>query len=228
MRIILLFLLITMGHASTAVARIALSNVILDIPASGSRFADIEVTNLARETAYVETQIAEVLHPGTAREQRVPHVPARDQGLLVSPARMILPPQGRKNMRFLAPAPAGEQERVFRVTVRPVSGEAAKDSSATALKILVAYEVLVFLAPAQPSLKVHYERNENHLVATNRGNVNVLLHDLRQCPAAPNHTCEEAGGGRLYPGQTRTFTLPLNSPVEFLQTQAGQNTKLQH
>ena len=94
---------------------------------------------------------------------------------------MILEPGQRKLVRVAEVAPPGERERVYRVTVKPVFGEISADQSG--LKILLGYDVLILVRPAQPEAIISAMRSGDSVTFRNDGNVSVELEHGRQCDA---------------------------------------------
>ena len=188
---------------------------------------DVTVANRNAEPLFVETQVVEVLKPGTPEENRVTVTADHDLPLLVSPGKLILGDGHKKLLRIVNLAGHGKSERVFRVTVRPVPAPAETKSSG--IRLFVAYEVLVIIAPreAVPDLRSHWA--ERQLVFENHGNTNVLLHSGKQCPgvaATPKGTtCVAFRGTRLYPGNTWTLRTPYQTPVEFVIAEGEKSAR---
>ncbi len=126
-------------------AQIALSDLVVELhPGKDSR-QDVEVANNGSDRAFVAIEPAEIVNPGTSAETRRSDPDPEKLGLLVSPSRMILEAGQRKLIRFADIEPASDRERVYRVTVKPVVGEIAKEQSG--LKLLIGYDVLVLARP---------------------------------------------------------------------------------
>jgi P pilus assembly chaperone PapD len=207
-----------------AFAKLSLNNVIVDIPGTGERFRDIEATNTGEDTLYLDVTVREVLQPGEASEQRRPVNLAEDRSLIVTPNKTVLPPGARRLIRFMAMGAAPGRERVYRVSVTPVI--AGVEAKQTALKILVAYDVLVLVRPAVLSasgLKV--QRSGATLKVENAGENSVFLQDIRQCaPGTEQSPCPSLTSKRLYPGNSWSYALPHDAAVEIQQTVGDDTT----
>lgn len=207
-----------------AFAKLSLNNVIVDIPGTGERFRDIEATNTGEDTLYLDVTVREVLQPGEASEQRRPVNLAEDRSLIVTPNKTVLPPGARRLIRFMAMGAAPGRERVYRVSVTPVI--AGVEAKQTALKILVAYDVLVLVRPAALSasgLKV--QRSGALLKVENTGSNSIFLQDIRQCaPGAEQSPCPSLTSKRLYPGNSWSYALPHDAAVEIQQTVGDDTT----
>lgn len=164
---------------------------------------------------YVQVRPHRVNNPGTDNEERVFIADPRESGLLVTPNKLVLPPHGRKLLRFVDLQPGNGSERVYRVAVTPVVGEL--EARASGLKILVGYEVLVLAQPATPEPLLVGERRGQQMLFRNDGNTNILLREGRQCPSdkAAEEDCAALGSKRLYPGNEWTLDLPYDRPLEY-------------
>lgn len=201
---------------STAFANMVLSEAIIHFEPGKPLRKDIEVENPSSENLYVEISPSVVSDPGTKSEQRVAITDPRESGLLVTPNKIVVPPGGRKLVRLVSLEPLGDEERVYRVTFKPVVGDI--ESEHIGIKVLIGYEVLVLMQPASPDPNLVTKRNGKTLSFENKGNTNVLLREGKQCPkgvAQDSEKCESLRGKRLYPGNSWSVELPYNKPVDY-------------
>lgn len=205
--------------AAPARADIVLSELIVDLQPGKQTRDDIEVWNSSPDRAFVALEPREILNPSlpsqTARKDPDPE----KLGILVSPARMILEPGQRKLIRIAALSTSPDRERVYRVTVKPVVG--AVQSQASGLKVLLGYDVLVLVRPAQPAATVVGVRNGRTLTLRNTGNVSVEMIDGRQCETGSTQ-CTQLPGKRLYAGASWTVALPSDSPAQYTLRSPGR------
>jgi len=210
---------------STASANMVLSEAIVHFEPGKPLRKDIEVTNPGDENLYVEIEPKLVLNPGTKDETRQAFSDPREGGLLVTPNKLVIPPGGRKLVRVVSLKPAGAEERVYRVTFKPVVGELENEQ--IGVKILIGYEVLILMQPAKPDSTLATERNGSTISFTNQGNTNVLLREGKQCPnnaSSDSEECESLRGKRLYPGNQYSVELPYKSrPVEYQMSIGTKN-----
>ncbi len=205
-------------------AELVLSELIIDLQPGKNARRDVEVWNNSPETAYIAVDSREVLNPGTASETRREDPDPEKLGLLVSPARMILEPGQRKLVRIAEIAAPPERERDYRITVKPVVGPISSNKSG--LKILVGYEVLVLVRPAQPQPNVTFTRSADKATFKNDGNVSVELIEGRQCDAG-GKSCSDLPGKRLYPGaQWSEDIKPGYRPEYTLRSPGGSARKI--
>jgi P pilus assembly chaperone PapD len=197
--------------ASPARAEVVLSQLIVELKPGNMR-QDVDVWNNSPDPAYVAAEPREIVAAGTvAQTVRIEPDPEK-LGLLVAPARMILEPGQHKLLRIAAIGSAAQRERIYRVTVKPEVGKLASDKSG--LKILVGYDVLVLVRPAEPRASVVTSRSGNMLTFINQGNVSVELTDGRQCDPT-GESCTALPGKRLYTGARWTEPLKWDTKVEY-------------
>ncbi len=218
MRYFLVFILLICSFQVKA--GLSLSQAIVHFEDGGKRSEDIIVFNQGDETLYVRIEPSIILNPGTPEEKREIYHDPKTAGLLVTPQRLVLPAGARKRIRLVRmdDALTAKEDKVFRVLVKPEVGEI--HSEQTAVKIIVAYEVLVLSQPnkAKPLIESSFEGNV--LKLTNKGNTNVLLQKGFQCPVGQslqdeNNQCVELTGKRLYANSNWEIELPFITPVTY-------------
>ena len=224
--LVALFLILpgTSAHASIAVDR----SIIYFLPGQPPR-QDLIIFNHGTQKTYIKTEVFEVFNPGTPEEIRRKATSLDEVNLLVSPNKMAIPPKGRKRIRF-SYLGDNQKERVFRINITPVMG--AIKSKSTALKLVVAYQILLIITPEKAQVMLSAERQDNTILFKNNGNTNVLLTKARFCETqtTPSEKCEPASlSKRIYAGNQWRITLPDSGQfVEFevvngsLSTRASQ------
>ncbi|MDH5433746.1 MAG: hypothetical protein OEY19_07360 [Gammaproteobacteria bacterium] len=201
-------------------ANMLISQAIVTFESEGTKSHDIEIYNQGEETLYLKVEAKQVLSPGTKQEIKQAYRDPQQAGLLVTPQRLILPPKTRKKVRFvkLADSKSLQHDAVFRVLVKPEVGELK--ATQTAVKVIVAYEILVLMQPDKPRASLQGEVENKRLKLINTGNTNVLLQKGYQCPPGQKrqdelNQCQELVGKRMYAGNQWQLNLPYNTPVEF-------------
>lgn len=188
---------------------------------------DVEVTNTGAENLYLDTEILRVTDPGTEQETRVEVEDPDAAGLLVTPARMVVPPGGRRLVRVVTLEKPGETDRIHRVNLLPVVPPLTAET--TAVKVVVAYQLLVIQRPRDPQPDLQWTRESDRIRFRNQGNTNVLLYNGNQCPEGVDpgsEDCVEIGvARRLYAGNEWVLDLPLAAPVEFTATVGKRNVR---
>jgi Mat/Ecp fimbriae periplasmic chaperone len=208
--VISLFLL-----ASPAHAQFVMSEMIIDFPSNGPHQHDVEIISKSTETQYIATETYVVEHAAEPNQKRTLFTNPVKSGLLVTPNKMVLPPQARKLMRFLVLASQSEGDLIYRVTVKPVIQGVDEKSKRLALKVLVGYDALVIVRPKDAKVELVGERKGNALTLTNKGNTNALLQAGQQCDALGNK-CKDINVTRIYAGRSWTVTLPYeDGPAKY-------------
>jgi P pilus assembly chaperone PapD len=203
-------------------AELVLSELIVELQPGKHVRDDIEIWNNSPERSFVAIEPREIVNPSLPSQSvRQDPDPAK-LGLLVSPARMILEPGQRKLIRIATLGGSADREHVYRVTVKPVLGEIQSDDSG--LKIVVGYDVLVLVRPAQPVANVTASRAGKALSFSNSGNVSVEIIDGRQCDG-PRGKCTPLPGKRLYPGASWTVDLPADASAEYVLKSPGHSDR---
>jgi P pilus assembly chaperone PapD len=187
-----------------AQAQIVVHPVIIDLPPDGLQRNDFEVANTSSERVFVAVEPARIDQPGSPEEARITDPDPEALGLLVSPPRLVIEPGERRFVRVAALEPAGDEERIFRVAVKPVVGEVSGQQSG--LKVLVGFDLLVIQRPAAPTVTLDWEDRGNTLVVRNTGNSNLQLINGQAC--AENQSgdaCTALAATRMYAGNEITI-----------------------
>ncbi|QNP44556.1 fimbria/pilus periplasmic chaperone (plasmid) [Sphingomonas daechungensis] len=203
-------------------AELVLSQLIIDLAKTDETRADIEIWNNSDERSYILAEPSEIVGAGSSEERRVTEPDPEKRGLLVSPARMILEPGQRKLLRVAAIGARSDRERVYRVTVKPVTGELSAAESG--LKLLVGYDVLVLVRPTAPLPRLAASRDGRQLVFRNDGNASLELVDGSQC-TSPKTNCVPLPGKRLYAGARWAVPLKSDGAVSYTVVVNGKATK---
>lgn len=206
--------------ATPAQAQFAMSEVILDFGPDAPRQKDIEIVSHSKEVQYIASETYVLQHPTETDEKRQLVKDPQKSGLLITPAKMVLPPDGRKLMRFLLIHPQTDEDQIYRVAVKPVVQGIDGGNQRMALKLLVGYEALVIVRPKNAKIDLVANRKGNALTLTNNGNTNAYIQSGTQCDATGGD-CKEINIARIYAGQSWTTTLPHLDGVVKLQVWDG-------
>ena len=199
-------------------AELVLSQLIVELSPPDHARADVEAWNNGPDRIFVAVDPREIVAAGTSAQSSRTDPDPDKLGLLVSPARIVLEPGQRKLIRIGSLSPS-DRERVYRVTVKPVVGQLSSEQSG--LKLLVGYDLLVLVRPAEPRPHLTGSRSDGQLTIHNDGNVSVELVDGRQCDAAMK-ICEKLPDARLYAGAARTVKLAPGNRAEY-RMRVGSN-----
>lgn len=216
-------MLAPLGQASMVLDR----SIVTFVPGKAPR-EDVTVNNPDAEPLFVEVEVLEVRNPGTDKEERIAVRNPEEIGLIATPKRLVVPAGSRRVVRLVNLAGHGQAERVYRVNVKPVIAPEEADSAkarekSMEVKILVAYQLLVFVSPEAPAAQLDGRREGTTLHLQNKGNVNIHLYDGRQCPPGDaKDQCVTLQSVRLYPGNERNIALPRDQAVSFI-VEAGDS-----
>lgn len=224
------YALLILMLAPVCQAAMVLDRSILTFAADKAPREDVTVHNPDAEPMFVEVEVLEVRAPGTDKEERIVVRNPEEIGLIATPRRLVVPAGGSRVVRLVNLAGHGATERVYRVNVKPVAapedgstgGETKKSMS---IKILIAYQLLIFVNPEKTEVLVDGHRDGTTLQVQNKGNVNAYLYDGRQCKEGETkEQCATLQGLRLYPGNVRSLTLPRDQAVDFMVEADGRHT----
>lgn len=197
--------------AAPAEAQLVLSQLVVELAPGGQDRADVEILNKSPDRSFVAVDPREIVAPGTTQETSRTDPDPEKLGLLVSPERLVLEP-GEHRLIRIAALGSNPGERVYRVRVEPVLGQLS--SSASGLKVLVGYDVLVLVRPSEANPHVSGSRSGEDLKLVNDGNVSVELTGGRACDAALRN-CTDLPGGRLYAGAAKSVAIGSASTVQY-------------
>lgn len=204
--------LIALLSAHAAPAELTVSQLIVELKPDASRAADIEIYNDSEERSFVSVEPREIVDVGLDGE-KPRYAPDPEQlGLLVSPRRLVIEPHQRRRLRIAAIGPVPAREHVYRVTVKPVSGELT--SSETGLKLLVGYDLLVLVRPPVTKPRLNVDRTGDVLTITNQGDASVELAEGKQCDQN-DQDCQQLPSKRLYSGASWRQVLPTRTSGEY-------------
>lgn len=212
-----------------ASAGMAVDRAIVTFKPGDTPRQDVLVMNAGKEPLYVQVEVLEVQNPGTEAEKRVAVKNPEEIGLLATPLRLRVEPGGKRPLRLVNLKPKSAQERVYRVNLSPVVGKIAAegDANAMAVKVVVGYQLLVLVSPAEPQELLEVRREGRLAVLRNAGNTNILLFSGQQCPTAEAEeaSCRTLPDRRLYPGNEWRLELPFDQPFDYQLTVLERNQK---
>ncbi|MCA0899310.1 fimbrial biogenesis chaperone [Microbulbifer agarilyticus] len=206
--------------AGPAWAAMSLDKMIVHMDAIPNAREDIVVYNPDQETLYVQTEVFRVDNPGTENEKLVPVVNPEDFKLLISPSKAVIPAGAQKRFRLMNVESGIERERVYRVTFKPVVGEITTEASG--LKVLVAFQALIFVQPVGGTYALQLEHSGDQINLKNNGAVNAEIIGVQHCVSEQQCSPVELAG-RLYPGAEKR--VPLDKKGGYLAVRAFDGDK---
>jgi len=220
-----LFLLLAVLPVWPTYASMVLDRTVLTFRTGELPRQDVSVANPDKENLYIEVSVLEVTNPGTDKETREVVKDPESIGLIATPHKLMVPPGARRTVRLVNLNGHGDSEKVYRVNVTPKPPPAK--TTGMAVRVVVAYQLLIFVEPLKPEKKLVATRNGQVLEIANEGNINVMLSQGQQCSTAKKEICTELTGKRLYPGNRMQVSLPLESGLVFFQATSRGETRTQ-
>ncbi len=168
---------------------------------------DMIVTNPDPENLYLQTEVYNVINPGTDQEEHVLATDPSQIKLLATPAKSVIPPNSRKTVRLVSLEKPKDKEAVYRVTFKPVVGD--QEATQSGVKILIAYQALIFVRPDNPVYNISAKVEGDQVVFSNSGNMHAVLRNGQYCQNDNPGSCTSlAETGRVYAKESWTMPLP--------------------
>ena len=221
---IFMFMLLVFLLPTDSFARISLSTVIVDFEPGKPPYRDVFVNNESDEKAYVQIEIAELRDPGTPEQTRHVITSKSFKDLIVSPRKLVIPPRGRKRIRYISQHKDIDKDKIYRVKVEPMVGNIKAEN--IVVKIVIAYDTLVIVRPSVLKPDFSIKRKGKEITVTNTGNTSVLLRKGEQCNADKS-ACEKTPGKRIHAGKIWVGQLPIDGPIDYTFSVGGK-LMLQH
>ena len=198
------------------------------------------VFNSGDSTAFVKVNILEILYDadGTSREIEVrsqADMSSRD-GLMASPARLIVPANGMQGTRLLMMGER-DQERYFRVRFIPVvpekedefavsaeEREQYKNTLSAGVNVMTGFGTVFFVRPKNSRFDSVIEDAPTTYRVRNNGNTTIRLDKLTQC-SANRQDCDKPVLVHLLPGKTTVLQRKPNHQYLF-ELQEGDQKKM--
>ena len=179
------------------------------------------VFNGGTSTAFVKVNILEMIYD---KDGNYTEVPLQDQagtiardGLMASPARLIVPAKGMQATRLLL---MGERdtERYFRVRFVPVvpekedefavsseEREAYKEGLTAGVNVMTGFGTVFFVRPKNSRFDSVIDDSPERYRLRNNGNTVVLIDEFRNCSLKNETECEPTTKHHVLAGKTFEF-----------------------
>ncbi len=198
---------------SPASAGIYLDKIVVEFDPDGLPREDIVVFNDdTNDNAYIDITIHEVINPGLPNEERILVENPQDANLLITPAKMVVAPGSKSQVRLVSLNQDSPVDQIFRVTFTPVLAPFADEGSA--VRIVVAYQALVIVPPKNAEAKLSYEKGDGVLTFRNDGNSYIKLENGQICGQLLS-SCVDLMATRLYAGNVWSVELPFDGQVTY-------------
>lgn len=179
------------------------------------------VFNGGTSTAFVRVQVTEMLAKPDGSFDEValktqPDTHTRD-GLMASPARLIIPANGTQGTRLLYMG-SRDNERYFRLRFVPVvpekedafgqteeQSDAYKKTLNAGLNVLTGYGTVFFVRPQNTRFDTQVENTDSHYKLRNRGNSVIEANEFKDCSSAAPLDCKPTTKILILPGRSHGF-----------------------
>jgi Mat/Ecp fimbriae periplasmic chaperone len=179
------------------------------------------VFNGGTSTAFVKINVTEMLYKPDGSYDEVPLKSQVDgivrDGLMASPARLIVPASAMQSTRFLFMGER-DRERYFRVRYLPVAPEkddefgvseeerqAFEASLAAGVRVMSGYGTVFFVRPAQSRFDTRVENGGGNYTLRNAGNTVVVVDEFKDCAVNDRTDCAPITKNHIFPGRVFSF-----------------------
>jgi hypothetical protein len=201
------------------------------------------VFNGGDSTAFVKINILEIVYDadGTAREiplQNQTDGASRD-GLMASPARLIVPANGMQGSRLLYMGER-EKERYFRVRFVPVVPEKEDEFAVSAeeredykkglsagVNVLAGYGTVFFVRPKETRFDSVINDGPGKYEVRNNGNSVVVIDEFKDCSIKSENDCQPTTKHHILAGRTFQFEKQTGREYRFTMIEGASTKKLE-
>ncbi|KVE71699.1 hypothetical protein WJ07_01875 [Burkholderia vietnamiensis] len=185
-------------------------------------------------TGFVKVEVKRITFDA---QDHIHESPQADDGslrnrLIVSPNRLIVPPDGARSTRLLYVGKR-DQEQYFRVRYLPVepsrkagfdvSPDVEKKFADAGVKVLVGYGEFVFVRPTSEHYDTAFRQTPGKLAIVNHGNSTVILDDYRVTSAERDKPAEPVRKFVL-PGREMEVATSALKQLDFDLLEGGKTT----
>ena len=188
------------------------------------------IRNSGDATAFVRVEISEIVYGADNKpvERAVENVRLGEDkdGLVASPARLIIPANGQQAARLLY---SGDRtrERYYRVRYVPAMPEKSDDFALSAeerikyekelsagVSIMTGFGTIIIVHPSAAQYATDIEETADSYVVRNNGNSTVVLDDFKAC-GAKGKDCQLGRQIHLLPQRSETLSRSEQHTYEF-------------
>lgn len=179
------------------------------------------VFNSGDSTAFVKVNVLEIVYDTDGTPKEIPVATSTDgasrNGLMASPARLIVPAQGMQGTRLLY---LGERdrERYFRVRFVPVvpekedefavSGEEREDykkNLSAGVNVMTGFGTVFFVRPKDARFESVVSETDTRYELRNNGNTVVIIDEFKSCSLSNESECGATTKHHVMAGKTYAF-----------------------
>ncbi len=202
------------------------------------------IFNGGTSTAFVKVNILEIIYNEDGSYQEVPlqnqaSAQAKD-GLMASPARLIVPANGVQGTRLLFMGNR-DKERYFRVRFVPVVPEAEdefaiskeereeykKERVGAGVKVLAGYGTVFFVRPKDTRFETVIDDSANRYQIRNNGNSVLVIDEFKDCEAKKENECRPTTKHHIMAGRTFSFDKEAGREYRFTLIEGSEQKNVE-
>ncbi|WP_433767414.1 molecular chaperone [Pseudomonas putida] len=179
------------------------------------------IFNSGDSTAFVKVNVLEIVYDSEGMPKEIPVVAAADgasrNGLMASPARLIIPAQGMQGTRLLYMGER-DRERYFRVRFVPVvpekedeflvSSEEREDYKKTlsaGVNVMTGFGIVFFVRPKDARYDTLINETADRYELRNNGNTVLVVDEFKSCSLARETDCGATTKHHVMAGKAFAF-----------------------
>lgn len=201
------------------------------------------VFNGGDSTAFVKVNILEIIYDADGKSREVPlttqaDASARD-GLMASPARLIVPANGMQGTRLLYMGER-DKERYFRVRFVPVVPEKEDEFAVSAeeredykkglsagVNVLAGYGTVFFVRPKETRFDSVINDAPGKYEIRNNGNSVVVIDEFKDCSVKNETECQPTTKHHIMAGRSFQFDKQAGREYRFTLIEGSASKKLE-
>lgn len=219
-RVFLLWVLSVFGGAAQAGPQINVGAVYDYLDADKSTYLK-RVFNSGDSTAFVKINVLEIVYDADGTPREIPVEAANDgasrNGVMASPARLIVPAKGMQGTRLLYMGER-ETERYFRVRFLPVvpekeddfvvsseEREEYKQTLSAGVNVMTGFGTIFFVRPKDARFETVINETASRYELRNNGNTVLVVDEFKNCSLTDETDCGPTTKHHVMAGKTFGF-----------------------
>lgn len=240
-RLFLLLLLSVSGVPAYAGPQINVGTVYDYLDADKSTYLK-RVFNSGDSTAFVKVNVLEIVYDSDGKSKEIPVVAAANgvsrNGLMASPARLIVPAQGMQGTRLLYMGER-DRERYFRVRFVPVVPEKEdefavsvderedyKKNLSAGVNVMTGFGTIFFVRPKDARFETAINETDRRYELRNNGNTVIVIDEFKNCSLTDETDCGATLKHHVMAGKTFGFDKDKGREYRFKLIEGEQKKDL--
>ncbi|MDI3271146.1 molecular chaperone [Pseudomonas sp. AL03] len=200
------------------------------------------VFNSGDATAFVKVNVLEIVYDADGTTREIPVENAADgasrNGVMASPARLIVPAQGMQGTRLLYMGER-DRERYFRVRFVPVVPEKEDDfvvtqderedykkSLSAGVNLMTGFGTIFFVRPKDARFETAVNETDSRYELRNNGNTVVIVDEFKSCSLTEEADCGATTKHHVMAGKTFGFDKEKDREYRFFLIEGDSKKNL--